>query len=352
MFGRRCTLCGGKLNGQGICTECGLDNTKSDKNYRLNQSDCDHMPLTHVHEHPEKPVKSRTMKKPKVKTTPQSYQTMGQSMGQSYSQPGENYGRPRKKGGCLKVFSIMLVVLMLVVGILIPLITTVKDKIMDYAYQQSDDYERSDPYEYVEKELPESGTAQTLELTSGEYIVGVHIPAGQYSVSSEYDYDTIQVSDDENGIYLYEYKGQEDNCLDDIRLYDGALVEIESKTKMTLKAENAQELTGGEQNQQTAETKIEGDKNYVVGSNFEAGVYDLEVTDGSGNLDISIKDKSGTEVTTIYMYLGEYSSYGKDYKNLVLPEGSTIKSEGDIQIKLTPSEKIVSDDYADYYEKY
>ena len=50
MFGKRCSLCGGKLNSDMICTECGLDNTKSDKNYRINQSDCDHMPLTHVHD--------------------------------------------------------------------------------------------------------------------------------------------------------------------------------------------------------------------------------------------------------------------------------------------------------------
>ena len=33
MFGKRCSLCGGKLNSNGICTECGLDNNKSDKNY-------------------------------------------------------------------------------------------------------------------------------------------------------------------------------------------------------------------------------------------------------------------------------------------------------------------------------
>ncbi len=33
MFGKRCSLCGGKLNSRGICTECGLDNSKSDKNY-------------------------------------------------------------------------------------------------------------------------------------------------------------------------------------------------------------------------------------------------------------------------------------------------------------------------------
>ena len=40
--------------------ECGLDNNKSDKNYRINQSECDHEPLTHVHygknEKPEKPI--------------------------------------------------------------------------------------------------------------------------------------------------------------------------------------------------------------------------------------------------------------------------------------------------------
>ena len=54
MFGKRCSLCGGKLNSRGICTECGLDNSKSDKNYRINRSDCDRMPLTHVHEEKEK----------------------------------------------------------------------------------------------------------------------------------------------------------------------------------------------------------------------------------------------------------------------------------------------------------
>ena len=54
MFGKRCSLCGGKLNSSGICIECGLDNSKSDKNYRINQSDCDGMPLTHVHDEKEK----------------------------------------------------------------------------------------------------------------------------------------------------------------------------------------------------------------------------------------------------------------------------------------------------------
>ena len=30
----RCMLCGGRLNGNRICTECGMDNKKNDRHYR------------------------------------------------------------------------------------------------------------------------------------------------------------------------------------------------------------------------------------------------------------------------------------------------------------------------------
>ena len=36
---RRCQLCGGKLSGN-ICTECGLDNSKNDENYRQEREVC------------------------------------------------------------------------------------------------------------------------------------------------------------------------------------------------------------------------------------------------------------------------------------------------------------------------
>ena len=54
MFGKKCTLCGGKLDGNNVCTECGLDNSKSEKNYKINTASCDREPLTHVHEENEK----------------------------------------------------------------------------------------------------------------------------------------------------------------------------------------------------------------------------------------------------------------------------------------------------------
>ena len=38
MAADRCTLCGGKLNSSKICTECGMDNKKNDRHYRLNEN--------------------------------------------------------------------------------------------------------------------------------------------------------------------------------------------------------------------------------------------------------------------------------------------------------------------------
>ena len=50
MFGARCTLCGSRLNSDGICTECGLNNRRnSDKKYYINQNSCENEPLSHTH---------------------------------------------------------------------------------------------------------------------------------------------------------------------------------------------------------------------------------------------------------------------------------------------------------------
>ena len=84
MFGRRCTLCGGKLDSHNICTECGLDNNKSEKNYRINQSNCDYLPLTHVHretyqeprrEEPRRTVQKSSAEKQRQTTSQGTFRT-------------------------------------------------------------------------------------------------------------------------------------------------------------------------------------------------------------------------------------------------------------------------------------
>ena len=85
MFGKRCTLCGGKLDSNGICKECGLDNKKNDKNYRVNQSSCDGQPLTHVHTEETKPPVKERMQKASGNKAPGGRTQTGPS--QSYRPP-------------------------------------------------------------------------------------------------------------------------------------------------------------------------------------------------------------------------------------------------------------------------
>lgn len=79
MFGKRCTLCGGRLNADEICTECGLNNTKYQSKYILNRGSCDSKPLTHVHEE-KKQKKSQTENKYQYNTLTKK-QNNGNRMG-------------------------------------------------------------------------------------------------------------------------------------------------------------------------------------------------------------------------------------------------------------------------------
>ena len=77
MFGKRCSLCGGRLNQYNVCMECGLDNTKSDKNYNLRKNKEDNTSLTHEHTGPvNHSWDKKTTQKVSRKTRPDPYQTV------------------------------------------------------------------------------------------------------------------------------------------------------------------------------------------------------------------------------------------------------------------------------------
>ena len=76
MFGAKCSLCNGKLDGRKICKECGLDNSKSEKYYKINRSSCDDLPLTHVHEEEWQEVKSIKKKAAPPKMAKYAYEAI------------------------------------------------------------------------------------------------------------------------------------------------------------------------------------------------------------------------------------------------------------------------------------
>ena len=326
MIGKKCSLCGGKLNGRKICQECGLDNSKSEKYYKINRSSCDGQPLTHVHHEP-KTTKSKS----------------------DNDRDFKDRRNAKPKGGCMSVFITIIIIFMLGSFAMGAIFGYLEDT--DNISETWED-EYTDPYENLDIAHDETGVSAEYFLTSGDYIVGVHIPAGDYIAGMEADYDSVEVLDYENGIFLYEYMGKdaEVSYLGDLRLFDGAIVKITTETQVHLVTENAQSEVSGVENPLTyGWFNDQGDDTCVAGVNFEPGVYDLSTADDYGTVSINIYDETGNEIEYRSINLGTEASEGTVYKNLVLPEGAEICIE-DAIIDFQPSEMIRDTDYLSYYQ--
>ena len=239
MFGRRCTLCGGKLDSHNICTECGLDNNKSEKNYRINQSSCDDLPLTHVHtETYQEPRREEPRRKAQKSSTEKQRQTTSQgTFGQPRPQQ-QMYTGQKKRSGCMTC-----VVVLIVAVVILVLVGLLAGRVFESGTEYGSYSVETDPYAYVEEDLPETGESVEFELPSGRYIVGLHIPSGKYTADPKGEYDSIQVRDSDQGIYLYEYRGDtasEESFLDDLRLDLGAVVIICAQTPVPFTSDTAQ----------------------------------------------------------------------------------------------------------------
>lgn len=371
MFGKKCSLCGGKLDGNGICTECGLDNTKDDSAYRTGRNDCENQPLTHVHtertmEEGDRKRKTVRKKAEKGGKTVQSAQAVQPNPAAAGWQTGQDFSakvqQKKKKIGC-SMFAFML--LILVFSLVKPLLENIDlsegfentwDAIFeeDYSDEYDSEWEETDPYEDVTREIPAEGSEESYALTSGCYIVGVHIPEGIYQAQMEDDFDVIQVDDPDQGIYLYEYRylEEEGNCyLDDLRLYEGAVLYVETNTQTVLSTSNAQPMEEAAANPLTQEYNVKGTT--TAGQDFEPGVYDLELVNGEGYVALHIDlDENGDIYTDKSFSLGAGFEEGAGYRNLVIPEGAELKCDPGVELRLIPSEVIFSTDYQSFYTDY
>lgn len=370
MFGKKCSLCGGKLDGRGICTECGLDNTKNDKAYHTGQNRCENQPLTHVHT--ENTMEAGEAKRKTIRKTSGEAGYTGKAehtnptiSGRRTSQSYTSMRNPKKKRGC-SLF--LFVFILIIIGIFV--FSSILDNIdlvdriqyeweglfeEDYSEEYNSEWEERDPYADVTREISAEGSEESYILTSGCYIVGVHIPEGIYQADMEDDFDVIQVDDPEQNIYLYEYRylEEENNChLDDLRLYEGAVLYVETKTQAVLSTSNAQPLK--EQaigNPLTQEYNLKG--TVRAGEDFEPGVYDLELVSGEGYITFYLlMDEEYDYAIENTLSLGEAFDTGSCYKNLVIPEGAELRCDSGVELRLTPSDIISSTDYRSFYETY
>lgn len=375
MFGKRCSLCGGKLNSRGICTECGLDNSKSDKNYRINRSDCDGMPLTHVHEEkekhrPDRKADHREINHKEINHKKRDYGKQGYRMNESdmtgkkrrkYVQTPDITNRRRP----LKIV-ILAIIVIAVLGNLYEehkydieyaVGDAVQGVFQDTGDQKTNDTDETDydHYQYVTREIPKEGESADYELASGNYVAGVEIPEGIYTVTPQDDYDTVQIDDPENSIYLYEYTEGKKDKIKDIRLYKGAHLTLNCRTTVKLHTDNAQDVeameTAGQSNPLTESVDIKGQKTLTAGRNLEPGIYDLSRVSGAGNVDVIIYSDEQEEINSWSQCLSEDGIDGETFHYLVIPENATMEVSEDLKIRLTPSEQIASTDYYGFYNR-
>lgn len=375
MFGKRCSLCGGKLNSSGICTECGLDNSKSDKNYRINRSDCDGMPLTHVHEEkekhrPDRKADHREINHKETNHKKRDYGKQGYRMNES-----DMTGKKRRKHvqtpditnrrRPLKIV-ILAIIVIAVLGNLYEehkydieyaIGDAVQGVFQDTGDQKTNDTDETDydHYQYVTREIPKEGESADYELASGNYVAGVEIPEGIYTVTPKDDYDTVQIDDPENSIYLYEYTEGKKDKIKDIRLYKGAHLTLNCRTTVKLHTDNAQDVeameTAGQSNPLTESVDIKGQKTLTAGRDLEPGIYDLSRVSGAGNVDVIIYSDEQEEINSWSQCLSEDGIDGETFHYLVIPENATMEVSEDLKIRLTPSEQIASTDYYGFYNR-
>ena len=179
------------------------------------------------------------------------------------------------------------------------------------------------------------------EFSSGNYTAGIDFPAGKYDIvavsgggnvsSSDGGINAVMGTEDKNELmdmYEQEYKN--------IDLPDGTTLTISGVTvRLTSDAASGDPLTP--RNQEITETVDLGNGNFVAGEDFPAGVYNIVAVSGGGNVSSSnlyeggINAILGTEDQNEIMDM-----YEQEYKNIYLPEGTTLTISG-VQIQLVPS---------------
>lgn len=364
----RCSLCGGKLRNN-ICTECGLDNTKNDSNYKLNVSSCDGEPMTHVHTQIETRKAHQTVQQHKTWSSSRGVPRVGTM------NPRAPHSRTAGHSNSLAKI-IALIVVFIFIGGIGGFISSITDEMSGFddflenigleEWMQDEDAEVDyDPYQYTDNVLPEAGDYFDEVMAPGMYIVGRHIPEGRYYVKLLDGSGSFSVSDYENSIYISEFmqEGEEYSVeeYEDLRLFTGATLKISSGMHIQMTSENAQtEKLVTDENPLTESVEVKS--GMVAGKDFEPGFYDIHMDGGENNewgifsyrvpgtLSKELMEESDT-MTDLVFYNPDIEKGNKlVFCNLSIPEGTLLRLEDSARVTLVPSANIASTDYFSYYD--
>ena len=367
MFRKRCRLCGGKLVDQ-KCTLCGLDNSKSDAGYKVNVSHCDDKPLTHVHVEEEKErTKENAAQETYKEIEEETREAQTQDMEDSEELPEMHpvFSEEKEKKNSKKGWIATIAVIVLALGL--EGIGEIANLASEWFQGSTEEevYETPEPihydgyhYEYVTRELAETGDVFDEELQQGEYIVGVHIPEGTYRVTSVDGYTYLTLDDLENMIYIGEEFRGEGVEAENLRCYAGAKLKVDGEYPLHFYSENAQsDQMRSLENPLKESVEVKNEE--IAGVHFPAGTYDV-VEEQNLNTGVELsyvvpgtipEDEEGTDSQATGLMWIDAAQKAFVYKNLYLPEGTKVFVENGSSVHLEPSDSI-PESYEGYYYMY
>lgn len=325
-MGKRCNLCGGKLR-NGICTECGMDNRKTDERYP---------------HHADKNVSAENTTVEK-KTKRNSVQKQFAFKKQTQHSEIKN----------IKAIFYGAAALVIFVALIAPEFNSEADWELHTEVQEEIPDIPEIPIEDTEAETDEMFPAVEEwenNLESGLYVVGVDIPAGEYTITAPPGsvFQTYYSPQNEDEYVSF---GKAPSGIEEVKnvsLCEGMLVRVNGSDvrffSWNAQVENLAERT---ENPITKPVQITGEA--VAGTDFAEGTYDIQaVGEKEGTFTYSYEDKFH-----LYVWLKPAHMEGNIYtsvyyKNVVLPEGAQIDT-GEMTVMLTPSKGIVSEDYNSFY---
>lgn len=381
---KECYLCGGKLI-NGRCSSCGLDNTKLEKkNYRLNESSFDrkkkqnvgHLCESHNGRKRKKlQVEYQQKENPRMEI-PQTGQmqpggpTVFNPARKAHTGSYEEQKKARKISGILAGIIVAIVAFTSIAGSVGDFISSFGDDFHSSDYDWNDDGSEVDseydPYMNTTRELSETGATYECVLGYGEYEIGAQIPEGTYEVELVSGEGSMQQDDPENSIYYYSYFSEEEsdtdagNYLDDVRLYTGGHLKIDTGLVVQFHSDNAQtEQMQLEENPLTEQVTLKAGNTYTAGTDFPAGWYDVTEASGVDWAELHYKiylgalyDKENEDLNYENYGLWFYDTDGSEaYRNAVFPEGTELEVvDGDLI--LTPSGSVKNQNYDSFYDMY
>ena len=344
---RRCSLCGGKLNGN-ICTECGLDNSKNDDQYVTLGNSGHEESLTHIHTEAEKPYEGKTMTRENVRKAKNADKNAKKAAAKKASKNAAA-GKVNPAGNGYSAANASYNT----AGTSYSQSDEVQHYFDDYTYDDSDSYTEKDPYSDLQEVMPEEGELYEADLTAGIYKGGVHLPQGTYTLTCKSGSGQVELTDSKNNIWVqYNFGDDYDNTeeeVSDFEVFPGCYVIVEDTLELHMTAENAQMNLTAIANPLT-ESKTVSDK-FTVGKDVPAGVYDVKCVEGFGIFDYDVTVSAGYENYMGMLIGNEESGFPQELKNIVLIDGTEVDLEG-LTVELTPSEWIESEEYESFYDNY